>query len=1147
MDIFANGMGRGIGLKARFLVLLAIWVVASNQAPAALTWTGAGDAVSLYKEANWLDDSGAVPPNNSVNANTELTANTGGLIEINSGSGKPNNFNGDFMLASGDDLLVANGKVLGGNDSVVGGGAGSAMTITGSGSQLKVGAVSAFDSILVDDGGLIELKDAAGITLHDAGSTLRIEGGSSADFQFILKAVVSVDGTSSLTLNGTGIPINSAEVHLDIGAQLTLHSLAEFSEQGAKIFVEGVSFNDDSTQLSFSGSGPVTATATTNGVPYIAAFQAAPESFSLPGDIELSWQTAGAGYLEISDGNGTVTALVASVDGQAALDSGGMGIGQVSNSTTYTLSVTVAEDGSGAANTMDAAVTVIVPGPGTDTDRDGLPDLDEADLYSTNPNQRDSDGDGTPDGMEVERGLDPNDPSEYLERPNVLFFFVDDLGYGDLGCFWQDQRTGSQKFDTPNIDALAAGGAKLTHHYVAASVCAPTRASLLQGVHQGHASVRDNQFDKAIADNHTVADTLRRAGYRTIHVGKNGVAGGENSVDLSGDGSRNLEGHPLDRGFDEFFGYLFHADGHEHFPRNGGTSKGAHIYDGYRQVKDASLDLYTTDAWTAYAKKAILEEVQDGDHQPFFLYLAYDTPHFKMQRPAVAYPAGGGLAGGIQWTAATDGSGRVRYASTADGTGVEDAYNHPENDTAWPESNQQHVGMIRRIDNSMADVVQLLEDLGIRDNTLIIFSSDNGPHNEGNDPRYFGSFAHFEGIKRDLFEGGIRVPTVVNWPGRIAGATGDENNILEIDYPSAIWDWMPTFAEMAGVPAPAWCDGVSLLPTLTGEAVQRDKGYLYFEYYHNGSTPNWNSYFPSHYSERHDQMQCVRIGNHMGIRNDIEDNGYDFRIYNVVNDPGQGTNLASALPELHQAMKDVALQARRSDSSASRPYDSEQVPHASRSVQPGLDYSCHEGIWSFVPEFRDLPAVAFGSVENLNLSVRTRDDHVGILYRGYIEIPTTGTYAFHLLSDSGANLFIHDAHVIDDDFNHDGTGRSGAVNLVAGLHPIRLYYRHGRASAHTLQLEWEGPGIARQAVPETRFFRLPEIHVAMAYSSAGGLAFSWNSTTGQTYRLLGTDSLHSPRSSWSNILNSISSTAPTNTVSIGPPVDQLKFYIVEEE
>ena len=660
--------------------------------------------------------------------------------------------------------------------------------------------------------------------------------------------------------------------------------------------------------------------------------------------------------------------------------------------------------------------------------------------------------------------------TSFAQRPNIIFFFVDDLGYGDIGCFWQDAKTGTQKFDTPHIDTMAAEGAKLTHHYISASVCAPSRASLMQGRHQGHCDVRNSQFDKALPNNHTVSDMLQRAGYRTIHVGKAGLAGGEGSTNLSGTGSQNLAAHPLDRGFDEFFGYLFHADGHEHFPRNGTTNKGAYIYHGYQQITNASVDLYTTDAWTAYAKHAIITEHNDGDNQPFFLYVAYDTPHQKMQRPSVAYPAGGGLTGGIQWTTATDASGNTRYASTADGTGAVDGYNHPDNNTAWPLSNQQHVGMIRRMDNSIGDIIQLLKDLGIDNNTICIFSSDNGPHNEQHNPRYFESFANMEGIKRDMWEAGIRVPTVVRWPTHIAGATGNPNNIHEISYPMAIWDWMPTFADLADVPAPAWCDGVSVVPTLTGNGTQRDKGYLYFEFSNGGSTPNWAE-FPNHRGETKGQMQCIRIGNHMGVRTGITSATNDFKIYDVTTDPGQASNLAASMPSLQTKMKDLALQARRPAGHATRPYDSANLAPVTLTTIQGLEYTAHEGSWSYVPEFRDMAATASGNVTGIDLSVRSRDSDCGILFSGYIQIPTTGSYTFYLSSDDGANLFIHDAHVIDDDFNHNGSERSGSINLSAGMHPIRIYYRHNAAASHALNVSWQGPSISKQTIPNASLFR----------------------------------------------------------------------------
>jgi arylsulfatase A-like enzyme len=657
------------------------------------------------------------------------------------------------------------------------------------------------------------------------------------------------------------------------------------------------------------------------------------------------------------------------------------------------------------------------------------------------------------------------------DQPNIIFFFVDDLGYGDIGCFWQDQRSNPKKFDTPALDAMAAQGAKLTHHYIAAPVCAPSRGSLLQGRHQGHCDIRDSQFDKALPNNHTIASVLKAAGYRTIHIGKDGLAGAEGSAPLAGTGSQNLASHPLDRGFDRFFGYLFHADGHEHFPNNGTTDKGAFIYDDYRQVTDASADLYTTDAWTAAAKREIITEATDGDTQPFFLYLAYDTPHFKMQRPAVAYPPldtdGNPLTGGIQWTTATDGSGKVRYASTATGSGVVDAFTHPDIPAGWANSEKQHVGMIRRIDESVADILRTLQDLGIDDNTLCVFTSDNGPHNEGNNPRTFESFANMEGVKRDMWEAGIRAPAIVRWPGKIAGATNNPANIHEISYPIALWDWMPTFCDLAGVTAPAYCDGVSIAPTLAGTGIQRDKGYLYFEFQNSGNTPDWAE-FPNHRNDPKGQMQCLRIGNHMGVRTAIASGTENFKIYDVTTDPGQANNLAASLPALQTEMKYLALAARRPGGGVTRPYDSLALPaRGPAATAPGVKWSSFTdpaATWDWVPEFRDLSPVARGTSTTPDLAVRPADEHFGIAFTGYLQVPTAGAYTFHLASDTGAQLWLHDSHVIDDDFNHSGNATSAPVQLAAGLHPYRLYYRH-RTGARNLTLEWTGPGIPRQQVP----------------------------------------------------------------------------------
>ena len=527
---------------------------------------------------------------------------------------------------------------------------------------------------------------------------------------------------------------------------------------------------------------------------------------------------------------------------------------------------------------------------------------------------------------------------QQASKPNIIFILADDLGYGDLGSFWQDRGSRSaKKFDTPQLDRLAAEGMKLTHHYVGAPVCAPSRASLLTGRHQGHADVRDSWFDKPLPRNHTLGTVMQAGGYVTAWIGKAGLVGDEGSLNLAGNGSKDFAAHPLNRGFDRFFGYLFHLDAHAHYPRNGATYETAFIYDNFDQVTNASLDLYTTDAWTAAAKKFVIDAAKAGD-KPFFLYLAYDTPHYNMERPAVAYPAldddGDPATGGIQWTLDTDASGNVRYASTANGLGVMDAYTEADLPDSFAEADKQHVGMIRRIDHAVGDIVHTLKDLGVDDNTLIVFSSDNGPHWEGNDPRTFESFANMEGIKRDLWEAGIRVPTIARWPGGITSATKDENAIFELALPSGQWDWLPTFASLAGLPAPSWADGVSLVPSLTGGKRQRDKGYLYFEFAIDGTTPSFTE-FANHGGATRGQMQAVRAGNYMGVRTNVASAEDDFQIYDVVSDTHEANNLAPSMPMLQAQLKALAVGGRRPGAGVVRPYDAAAVPASIAPRGPG--------------------------------------------------------------------------------------------------------------------------------------------------------------------------------------------------------------------
>jgi arylsulfatase A-like enzyme len=657
-------------------------------------------------------------------------------------------------------------------------------------------------------------------------------------------------------------------------------------------------------------------------------------------------------------------------------------------------------------------------------------------------------------------------------RPNILFVLCDDLGYGDLGVFFQNQRhqeNGSlPSHFTPQIDRLAAEGVRLPHHYCPAPVCAPSRASLLLGVHQGHANVRDNQFDKALENNHTLATVMRGAGYVTAAIGKWGLQG------VSTNTPPDWPAHPLNRGFDYFYGYMRHADGHEHYPKEGLYRKPKEVWENRVEVSGQLDKCYTADLFTARAKQWILDHQRTNAAQPFFLYLAFDTPHATLELPTQAYPSGGGKKGGLQWL------GRPGQMINTAG-GVVDSWYHPDyahathtrvtNGTAlivpWPDVYKRFATDVRRIDDSVGDLIQLLKDLGIDRNTLVVFTSDNGPSRESYlkedyEPTFFQSYGPFDGIKRDCWEGGIRVGAIARWPGHFK--PNRVNNL-----PCGFWDWMPTFAELAGVPAPARSDGVSLVPALTGRGTQRTPT-VYIEYFLAGRTPHYPEFEPDHRDRLRRQMQAIRFGDYLGVRYNITNQATDFEIYNVVLDPKQTHNIAAVNPALQQRMKDRVLQVRRPDPDAKRPYDRELVPAAKAVgiVSNQLEYAVFSGTWPWLPSLDALTPIKQGHTTNLVVSVSRRTTNFGMRFSGYFLAPVDGEYTFYLKTDAGAALRLHDALVIDDDFSHSGAEVSGTIRLQAGVHPLRLFYRH-RTGAPTLQLEYAGPSIPRQSVPSTAF------------------------------------------------------------------------------
>lgn len=688
-------------------------------------------------------------------------------------------------------------------------------------------------------------------------------------------------------------------------------------------------------------------------------------------------------------------------------------------------------------------------------------------------------------------------------RPNIIFILCDDLGYGDLGVFFQNSRKQANNPSkpwqmTPKLDRFAAEGVQLTSHYCAAPVCAPSRASILLGVSQGHSNVRDNQFDKALENNHTLATVLKQAGYATVAIGKWGLQGGKVQGQTD---PATWPAFPTKRGFDRFFGYARHADGHEHYPKeapyvnariarnslarnkppmNAGEHTAMPVWDGNNNVTPDLDKCYTADLWTAWAKQWIVAHKRAHADQPFFMYLAYDTPHAVIQLPTQAYPAGGGLTGGLQWLGTpgqmiNTASGEIdsyTYPEYRDATYVADRKAVGAAEVPWPDVYKRYATAVRRIDDAVGDIQKLLEDLHIDKDTLVVFTSDNGVSMESYlpeklEPNFFESFGPFDGIKRDCLEGGIRVATLVRWPGHVpAGKI--------VTSPSVSYDWMPTFAHAAGVPAPARVDGVSLLPELTGQGNPQERAPVYVEYLSKDSrTPKYEEFSPGNRNRIRNQMQAIRIGDHVGLRYDIKSHDNPFEIYQVTVDPKESKNLAPTLPELEQNMRKMVLQMRRPDTDAPRPYDQELVPASEPgAVVAGVEWRAFEGDFPWVPQFETLTPVASGTASQPDLKNLPTKKNGGLFFTGYLKIPQDGDYTFYLTADSCALLRIHEATVIDADYGYTGGKEmSGSIRLQAGLHPFRFYYarKPDATGAAQMNFEWSGPGIDRQIVHTALF------------------------------------------------------------------------------
>lgn len=385
------------------------------------------------------------------------------------------------------------------------------------------------------------------------------------------------------------------------------------------------------------------------------------------------------------------------------------------------------------------------------------------------------------------------------DRPNIIFVLADDLGYGELGCF------GQKLIATPHLDRMAAEGMRLTRFYAGSPVCAPSRSVLMTGLHTGHTRVRGNagqgnRLAQVIRkDDPTLAESLKKAGYATALIGKWGLA------------EEGTEGIPTRKGFDYFYGYLNQLHAHNPYPeflvrgekrvrlRNRLAPKAVEMFPDAAQVGSGWAGEKKDFAPDRMADEA-LKWVEKNRSRPFFLFWSLITPHANNE--------------------ATRGTG--------DGQEVPDYGAYA--DKPWPTSDKGHASVISRLDADMGRLFALLKRLNLDEKTLVIFSSDNGHHREGaNNPDLFDANGPLRGMKRDLYEGGIRVPTLARWPGTIRSGTVSEHI-------ACFTDLFPTFCEIGGGTAPTGLDGISFLPTLTGKGAQATHRTLYWEFHEAGFT-----------------------------------------------------------------------------------------------------------------------------------------------------------------------------------------------------------------------------------------------------------------------------------------------------------------------
>jgi len=436
-------------------------------------------------------------------------------------------------------------------------------------------------------------------------------------------------------------------------------------------------------------------------------------------------------------------------------------------------------------------------------------------------------------------------PPPAPRRPSIILILADDLGYGDLGCY------GQTRIRTPNIDKLAAEGIRFTDFYAGSTVCSPSRAALMLGQHTGHLNIRGNFKDSTLLPEEvSVAQVLKQSGYRTGLLGKWGLA------------VEGAPGVPQKKGFDEFLGYLDNTAAHDYYPqrlwRYDPPRPGFDGFDGmipFLGNQGGRKGEYVPDLCTKAALNFVKNNKPDqfNKYRPFFQFLSYTIPH------------------------ANNEEGR------RSGNGMQVPSDEPYSNEPWPPVEKNKAAMITRMDSDIGRLMDRLKELKIEENTVVFFTSDNGPHKEGGaDPKFFNSSGPLRGIKRDLYEGGIRVPMIVRWPARIKPGQVS-------DFVWATWDFLPTATEIAMTDPPKNLDGFSIVPLLQGQEQTNRHDFLYWEFHERGF------------------QQAARMGEWKAVRPQA---GEKLELYNLKSDLAEKENVAEKNPEVVEKFEEYLKTAR---------------------------------------------------------------------------------------------------------------------------------------------------------------------------------------------------------------------------------------------